>query len=164
MSPVLPEAVARAFRRSLSAPPTAICLVPQPSCTRSMHAVIICRPSLPNIGAIAANNAFWHLHRDKGHTRTLQPPSSPPRLLCRSPGPGPSVAGLRCPKPHLPWVCKFTPARNTPHTALTRTVRAHRRRRHALPLHTRSSTTPPKHSPAQNGQLSLIHISEPTRH
>ena len=28
----------------------------------------------------------------------------------------------------------------------------HRHRRHALPLHTRSSTTPPKHSPAQNGQ------------
>ena len=28
----------------------------------------------------------------------------------------------------------------------------HRHRRHALPLHTCSSTTPPKHSPAQNGQ------------
>ena len=59
------EAIARAFRRSLSAPPTAICLVPQPSCTKGMHAVTICRPSLPNFGAIAANNAFRHLHRDK---------------------------------------------------------------------------------------------------
>ena len=28
----------------------------------------------------------------------------------------------------------------------------HRHRRHALPLHTCSSTTPPKHSPDQNGQ------------
>ena len=110
-----------AFRRSLSAPPTAICLVPQPSCAKSMHAVIICRPSLPNFGAIAANNAFWHLHRDKGHTRTLQPPSSPPRLLCRSPGPVPSGSGLRCPKPHLSRVFKLTPARNTLHTALART-------------------------------------------
>ena len=88
----------------------------------------------------------------QGHTRTLQPLSSPPRLLCRSPGPDPSVSGLRCPKPHLSRVFKLTPARNTLHTALARTLRAHRHRRHALPLHTRSSTTPPKHSPAQNGQ------------
>ena len=88
----------------------------------------------------------------QGHTRTLQPLSSPPRLLCRSPGPVPSVSGLRCPKPHLSRVFKLTPARNTLHTALARTLRAHRHRRHALPLHTRSSTTPPKHSPAQSGQ------------
>ena len=51
------EAVARAFRtRSLSAPPTVICPDPQLSCTGRMGAVIICRPSLPNFGAIAANN------------------------------------------------------------------------------------------------------------
>merc|ERR1711965_1215812 len=36
--------------------------------------------------------------------------------------------------------------------AHTRPFHPHRHRRHALPLHTRSSTTPPKHSPAQNGQ------------
>ena len=30
-----------------------------------MDAVIICRPCLPKFGAIAANNAFWHVHRDK---------------------------------------------------------------------------------------------------
>ena len=35
---------------------------------------------------------------------------------------------------------------------LTHACFTHRHRRHALPLHTRSSTTPPKHSPAQNGQ------------
>ena len=35
---------------------------------------------------------------------------------------------------------------------LTHARFTHRHRRHALPLHTRSSTTPPKHSPAQNGQ------------
>ena len=39
-------------------------------------------------------------------------PSSPPRLLCRLAGPGPSVAGLSRPRPHLPWVCKLTPARD----------------------------------------------------
>ena len=48
----------------------------------------------------------------QGHTRTLQPLSSPPRLLCRSPGPCPSVARLSRPRPHLPWVCKLTPARD----------------------------------------------------
>ena len=48
----------------------------------------------------------------QGHTRTLQPLSSPPRLLCRPPGPGPSVACLSRPRPHLPWVCKLTPARD----------------------------------------------------
>ena len=35
---------------------------------------------------------------------------------------------------------------------LTHARFTHRHRRHALPLHTRSSTTPPKHSPDQNGQ------------
>ena len=35
---------------------------------------------------------------------------------------------------------------------LTHARFTHRHRRHALPLHTRSSTTPSKHIPAQNGQ------------
>ena len=55
---------------------------------------------------------FLALASRQGHTRTLQPLSSPPRLLCRSPGPGPSVSGLSCPKPHLPRVFKLTPARD----------------------------------------------------
>ena len=54
------EPIARALRRSLSAPPTVKSLVPQPSCTRLMDAVIICRPCLPKFGAIAANSTFWH--------------------------------------------------------------------------------------------------------
>ena len=36
--------------------------------------------------------------------------------------------------------------------SLTHARFSHRHRRHALPLHTCSNTTPPKHSPAQNGQ------------
>ena len=35
---------------------------------------------------------------------------------------------------------------------LTHARFSHRHRRHALPLHTCSNTTPPKHSPDQNGQ------------
>jgi len=35
---------------------------------------------------------------------------------------------------------------------LTHACFTHRHRRHALPLHTCSNTTPPKHSPDQNGQ------------
>ena len=44
-------------------------------------------------------------------------PSSPPRLLCRSPGPGPSVSSLSRPKPHLSWVMKLTLAHTTALTA-----------------------------------------------
>ena len=36
--------------------------------------------------------------------------------------------------------------------SLTHACFTHRHRRHALPLHTCSNTTPPKHSPDQNGQ------------
>ena len=110
------------------------------------------RDSSPTVLSKSRKQRFLAPSPRQGHTRTLQPLSSPPRLLCRSPGPVPSVSGLRCPKPHLSRVFKLTPARNTLHTALARTLRAHRHRRHALPLHTRSSTTPPKHSPAQSGQ------------
>ena len=83
---------------------------------------------------------------------TKRLPSSPPRLLCLSPGQGPSVSSLSCPKPPLFWVMKPTLAHTTALTASYTHDTAHRRRRHALPLHTCSSTTPPKHSPAQNGQ------------
>ena len=53
------------------------------------------------------------------HMPTPQPASSPPRLPCRSPGPGPSVASPSCPKPHLSRVSKLTPAHNTPHEAIS---------------------------------------------
>ena len=88
----------------------------------------------------------------QGHTRTLQPLSSPPRLLCRFPGPGPSVASPSRPEPHLSRTFKLTWAHNYPHTGPHTHNTDHRRRRHALPLHTCSNTTPPKHSPDQNGQ------------
>ena len=38
--------------------------------------------------------------------------SSPPRLRCRYPGPGPSVARLSYPEPHLSRVLNPTPARD----------------------------------------------------
>ena len=85
-----------------------------------------------------------------GHTRTLQPLSSPPRLLCRCPGSTPSVASLSRPEPHLSRVCKLTRAHNYPHTGPHTPITDHRRRRHALALHTCSNTAPPKHSPAQS--------------
>ena len=112
------EPIARALRRSLSAPPTVKCPDPQPSCTRLMDAVIICRPSLPKFGAIAANSTFGTSSRHV-QVPTKRLPSSPPRLLCRSPGPGPSAASLSRPKPHLSWVMKLTLAHTTalqPHT------------------------------------------------
>ena len=73
------EAIARAFRRSLSAPSTVKCPVPQLSCTRPMGAVIVCRPSLPKFGAIAANNTFWQL------TATRTRADSPACQLTTSP-------------------------------------------------------------------------------
>ncbi len=56
----------------------------------------------------------------QGHTRTPQPVSSPPRLPCRYPGPGPSVPSPSCPEPRLSRVPKLTPAHNTPHEAISR--------------------------------------------
>ena len=84
---------------------------------------------------------------------TKRLPSSPARLLCRSPGPGPSGSSLGCPRPSLLWVMNPTLAHTRPLTTygLTHACFTHRHRRHALPLHTCSSTAPPKHSPAQNG-------------
>ena len=60
---------------------------------------------------------FLALASRQGHTRTLQPLSSPPRLPCRSPGPGPSVSSLSCPKPSLFWVMQPTLAHTTALTA-----------------------------------------------
>ena len=69
---------------------------------------------------------FLALVRDTphGHTRADSPASlsSPPRHLCRSPGPGPSVASPSCPKPHLSRAVKLTPAQTTHIRALTRTL------------------------------------------
>ena len=93
---------------------------------------------------------FLALASRQGHTRTLQPLSSPPRLLCRCPGSTPSVASLSRPEPHLSRVCKLTRAHNYPHTGPHTPITDHRRRRHALALHTCSNTAPPKHSPAQS--------------
>ena len=66
------------------------------------------------------------------HTRADSPASlsSPPRHLCRSPGPGPSVASPSCPKPHLSRAVKLTPAQTTHIRALTRTLDITDHRRH----------------------------------
>ena len=93
---------------------------------------------------------FLALASRQGHTRTLQPLSSPPRLPCRSPGSVLSVASLSRPEPHLSRVCKLTRAHNYPHTGPHTPITDHRRRRHALALHTCSNTAPPKHSPDQS--------------
>ena len=86
-----------------------------------MDAVIICRPCLPKFGAIAANTTFWQFIASSRHVQvpTKRLLSSPPCLLCRSPGPSPSASGLSRPKPHLSWVMKLTLAHTTalqPHT------------------------------------------------
>ena len=71
--------------------------------------------------------------RSQRHTWTLQPLSSPPRLLCRSPGPGASVASLRCLNPRLSRVFKLTPAHNYPHTVPHTHITDHRRHRTRRP-------------------------------
>jgi len=83
---------------------------------------------------------------------TKRLPISPPRLPCRSPGQGLSVSSLSCSRPSLFWMMNPTLAHTTGSYSLTHACFSHRHRRHALPLHTCSNTTPPKHSPAQNGQ------------
>ena len=79
-------------------------------------------------GALGSgNSAFWQLHRD---TVTRGPSSlwsSPPRLFCRSPGPGPSVASLSRPEPHLSRVYKLTLTHNYPHTGPHTPITDHRR-------------------------------------
>ena len=44
---------------------------------------------------------------------TKRLPSSPARLLCRSPGPDPSGSSLGCPRPSFLWVMKLTLAHTT---------------------------------------------------
>ena len=70
---------------------------------------------------------FLALASRQGHTRTLQPLSSPPRLPCRSPGSVPSVASLSRPEPHLSRVYKLTRAHNYPHTGPHTPITDHRR-------------------------------------
>ena len=71
----------------------------------------------PEVLRNSRKQRFLALASRHGHTRTLQPLSSPPRLLCRSPGPGPSVSSLSSPKPSLFWVMKPTLAHTTALTA-----------------------------------------------
>ena len=148
------RAIARAFRRSISAPPTVKCPDPQPSCTRRMDAVIICS-RLSKVLSNSRKRRFLHGTSDASrHVQvpTKRLPSSPPRLLCRSPGQAISI------KPELSQTVLILG--DEAHSGsyqgsygLTRACFTHRHRRHALPLHTCSNTTPPKHSPAQNGQV-----------
>ena len=90
------------------------------------------------------------LSRCKCHDALFPALSSPPRLPCRSLGPVLSIASLSRPEPHLSRVCKLTRAHNYPHTGPHTPITDHRRRRHALPLHTCSNIAPPKHSPDQS--------------
>ena len=145
------EAIARAFRRSLSAPPTVKCPVPQFPCTRCMDSLIICRPSLPKFGAIAANSTFWHFIATRpGADKVASQLTTSPSLSLSWPRPISS-------KPELSQTALILG--DEAHSGsyhgsygLTHAYVTHRHRRHALPLHTCSNTTPPKHSPDQNGQ------------
>ena len=84
------------------------------------------------------------------HMPTPQPASSPPRLPCRSPGPGPSVASPSCPKPHLSRVSKLTPAHNTPHEAISCLFYPQTAPARTPTSHMIKHSPPSKHSPAQN--------------
>ena len=134
----IPEVIIGAIDRDMSRP------------AALMRQMDTCSPNMLALSPVGFHDTrkqrFLGLALRQGHTRALQPLSSPPRLPCRFPGPGPSVASLSRPEPHLSRVCKLTRAHNYPHTHIT----DHRRRRHALPLHTCSNTAPPKHSPAQS--------------
>ena len=61
--------------------------------------------------------ALRHFSSRHVQVQTKRLPSSPPRLLCLSPGQGPSVSSLSCPKPPLSWVMKPTLAHTTALTA-----------------------------------------------
>ena len=145
------EAIARAFRRSLSAPPTVKCPDPQPSCTRRIDAVIICRPCLPKFRATAAKGAFRQFIATRpGADKVASQLTTSPSLSLSWPRP------IRS-KPNLSQTALILG--DEAHSGsyhgsygLTHAYFTHRHRRHALPLHTRSNTTPPKHSPDQNGQ------------
>ena len=76
--------------------------------------------------------------------------SSPPRLPCRSPGPGPSVPSPSCPEPRLSRVSKLTPAHNTPHEAISCLFYPQTAPARTPTSHMIKHSPPPKHSPAQN--------------
>ena len=146
------EAIARAFRRPSPAPPTVKCPDPQPSCTRRMDAVIICRPCLPKFGAIAANSTFWHFIATRpGADKAASQLTTSPSLSLSWPRPISSKS-----EPSQTALILGDEAHSGSYHGsygLTHARFSHRHRRHALPLHTCSSTTSPKHSPAQNGQV-----------
>ena len=145
------RAIVRAFRRSLSAPSTVICLVPQPSCTRAMGAVIICRPCLPKFGAIAANSTFWHFIATRpGADKAASQLTTSPSLSLSWPRP----ISIKSELSQTVLILGDEAHSGSYHGSygLIHARFTHRHRRHALPLHTCSSTTPPKHSPAQSSR------------
>ena len=145
------EAIARAFRRPTPAPPTVKCPDPQPSCTRRMDAVIICRPSLPKFGAIAAKGASWQFIATRpGDDEAASQLTTSPSLSPSWPRPISTKSELS----QTVLILGDEAHSGSYHGSygLTHARFTHRHRRHALPLHTCSSTTPPKHSPAQSGQ------------
>ena len=150
--PVAPcRAIVRAFRRSLSAPSTVKCPDPQPSCTRRVDAVIICSPSLPKFGALAANGASWHFIATRpGADEAASQLTTSPSLSLSWPG----LISSKSEPSQTALILDGEAHSGSYHGSygLTHARFTHRHRRHALPLHTRSNTTPPKHSPDQNGQ------------
>ena len=100
----------RAFRRSLSAPRDmsrpAVLMHQTHGCSHKTQAFS------PKFLSNSRKQRFLAGSSRHAHMPTPQPASSPPRLPCRSPGPGPSVASPSCPKPHLSRVSKLTPARD----------------------------------------------------
>ena len=145
------RAIVRALRRSLSAPPTVKCPDPQPSCTRRMDAVIICRPCLPKFGATAANSAFRQFIATRpGADEAASQLTTSPFLSLSWPRP----ISIKTDLSQTVLILDDEAHSGSYHGSygLTHAYFTHRHRRHALPLHTRSSTTPSKHSPDQNGQ------------
>ena len=141
----------RAFRRSLSAPSTVICLVPLPSCTRAMGAVIICRPCLPKFRATAAKGAFRQFIATRpGADKAASQLTTSPSLSLSWPRPIRIKSELSQTVLTLGDEAHFGSYHGS--YGLIHARFTHRHRRHALPLHTCSSTTPPKHSPAQSSR------------
>ena len=111
---------------------------------------LICRPCLPKFGAIAANSTFWHFIATRpGADKAASQLTTSPSLSLSWPRPI-SI------KPELSQTALILG--DEAHSGsyhgsygLTHACFTHRHRRHALPVHTCSSTAPPKHSPAQNG-------------
>ena len=145
------EAIARAFRRPTPAPPTVKCPDPQPSCTRRMDAVIICRPCLPKFGAIAANSTFRQFIATRpGADEAASQLTTSPSLSLSWPRP----ISIKSELSQTVLILGDEAHSGSYHGSygLIHARFTHRHRRHALPLHTCSSTTPPKHSPAQSSR------------